>query len=133
MKLVVRVAVAAAAFIAAMPAFADAPSRVPLPTIAVDRSTQCVEPPEIMRRLHPEMLRHQRDRTVRDGARDAKVSLAACVECHAASGAGVAAGSVTGSAGAFCESCHRYTAVKIDCFECHRSKPANAIASRAVP
>jgi hypothetical protein len=23
----------------------------------------------------------------------------------------------------FCQSCHNYTAVKIDCFECHSNKP----------
>ena len=108
---------------------AEPASRVPLPTIAVDKSTHCIEPPEVMRRLHPELLRHQRDRTVRDGVRGAKVSLAACVECHAGKGAGVAAGSVVGSPEAFCESCHRYAAVKLDCFECHRSRPEGALAA----
>jgi cytochrome c len=75
------------------------------------------------------LLRHQRDRTVRDGVRGARVSLAACVECHAGKGAGVAAGSVVGSPEAFCESCHRYAAVKLDCFECHRSRPEGALAA----
>jgi hypothetical protein len=113
-----------AALVFAFPAFAaDTASRVPLPTIAVDKATRCIEPPEVMRRVHPDLLAHQRDRTVRDGVRGAKASLAACVECHAAKGAGAAAGSVTGSAQAFCESCHRYVAVKLDCFECHRSRP----------
>jgi hypothetical protein len=119
-----------AAILSSIPALAaDLPSRVPLPTIAVDESTRCVEPPEVMRRLHPEMLRHQRDVTVRDGVRGERVSLAACVECHAGKGAGVAAGSVTGSAQAFCESCHRYAAVKLDCFECHRSRPESVAAT----
>jgi hypothetical protein len=122
-----------AALLFVIPAFADASSRVPLPTIAVDESTHCIEPPEVMRRIHPDLLRHQRDATVREGVRGAKVSLAACVECHAGKGAGVAAGSVTGSAQAFCEGCHRYAAVKLDCFECHRSRPAGAIASTKSP
>jgi [DsrC]-trisulfide reductase subunit J len=108
---------------------ADTSSRVPLPTIAVDKTTRCIEPPDVMRRTHMEMLRHQRDRTVRDGVRGAKASLAACVECHAGTGAGVAAGSVAGSPQAFCESCHRYAAVKLDCFECHQARTAAALAA----
>jgi hypothetical protein len=108
---------------------ADTSSRVPLPTIAVDASTQCIEPPERMRRLHPELLRHQRDRTVRDGVRGARVSLNACIECHAGKGTGVAAGSVVGNAQAFCESCHRYAAVRLDCFECHQPRAGGALAA----
>ena len=30
--------------------------------------------------------------------------------------------------GQFCQSCHAYTATKIDCFECHATKPAAAVA-----
>jgi hypothetical protein len=34
----------------------------------------------------------------------------------------------------FCQSCHNYAAVKIDCFECHSSKPAgNAAMHPIVP
>ncbi len=125
-------ACAAFALVVAVSAFAaDTSSRVPMPTIAVDKSTQCIEPPEVMRRLHPELLRHQRDTTVRDGVRGAKVSLAACVECHAGKGAGVAAGSVTGSPQAFCESCHHYAAVKLDCFECHQARVGDALSAAA--
>jgi hypothetical protein len=119
---------AVSALVTAGAAFAaDTASRVPLPTIAVDKATHCIEPPEAMRRLHPELLRHQRDRAVREGVRGVKVSLAACVECHAGKGTGVAAGSVTGSPQAFCESCHRYAAVKLDCFECHQSRASAAL------
>jgi hypothetical protein len=108
---------------------ADAPGHVPLPAIVVDRSTQCIEPPDVMRRLHPDLLRHQRDNTVRDGVRGARTSLGACIECHAGKGAGAAAGSVVGSPQAFCESCHRYVAVRLDCFECHQPRASGALAA----
>ncbi len=110
---------------------ADSEGRVPRPVISVDDSTQCVASAETMRRTHMRLLGHQRDRTVRDGVRGEPVSLNACVACHAGPGAGTAAGSAIGSAQAFCESCHRYAAVKIDCFECHQPRPAAAAQARA--
>ena len=73
-----------------------------------------------------DLLKHQRDRTVRAGVRGEKVHLNACIECHAGPGAGAAAGSAVGSPQAFCEGCHRYAAVKLDCFECHQPKPGSA-------
>lgn len=84
--------------------------------------TQCVADPATMRRRHPDMLKHQRDETVREGVRGEKVSLKTCVECHASP----ATGSVAAAPGDFCVSCHAYAAVKIDCFECHASKPAGS-------
>jgi hypothetical protein len=110
---------------------ADAAGRVAKPAISVDRSTQCIDTPEVMRRTHMDMLKHQRDRTVRAGVRGEKVHLNGCVECHAGPGTGPAAGSVIGSPQAFCEGCHRYAAVKLDCFECHQSRPASAPAAGA--
>lgn len=104
------------------------PGRVPHPAISVDKTTQCIDSPEVMRRSHMDMLKHQRDRTVHLGERRVKVTLNGCIDCHAGKGAGAAAGSVTGSAQAFCESCHRYAAVKLDCFECHQSRPASTPA-----
>jgi hypothetical protein len=85
--------------------------------------TQCVADPAIMRRSHMEMLKHQRDDTVHGGIRGAKASLKACVECHASP----ATGSVAQGPADFCVSCHSYAAVKIDCFECHASRPAGAM------
>ncbi len=123
-------ALCAAAFAGA--AFAAEPAgRVARPSISVDRSTQCIDSPEVMRRTHMDMLRHERDRTVRKGIRGEKASLNGCIECHAGPGAGAAAGSAIGSPQAFCESCHRYAAVKLDCFECHQPRPAGAQPARA--
>ena len=106
-------------------------SRVPKPAHESDPSTQCVEPPEVMRRVHMDMLKHQRDRTVHQGVRGVKVSLSGCVDCHAGKPDGPARGSVTGSPEAFCEGCHSYVAVKLDCFECHSSKPSSAARAAA--
>ncbi|MEK9719457.1 MAG: hypothetical protein VW257_00055 [Quisquiliibacterium sp.] len=97
--------------------------RVPHPAISVDKSTQCIDSAKVMRRTHMNMLKHQRDRTVHLGERRVRVTLNGCIDCHASKGAGAAAGSVAGNEQAFCESCHRYAAVKLDCFECHQSKP----------
>ncbi len=126
----ITAALCAAVFAGA--ALADGPAgRVIKPSIAVDPSTQCIDSPEVMRRTHMDMLRHERDRTVRQGIRGEKVSLNGCIECHAGPGAGAAAGSAIGSPQAFCESCHRYAAVTLDCFECHQPRPAGAQPARA--
>lgn len=93
--------------------------RVPKPVIEPARGEQCVEDPAFMRRNHMNLLKHQRDDTVRGGIRAAKYSLKACIECHASK----SSGSVTLASTNFCQSCHGYAAVKIDCFECHANKP----------
>ncbi len=92
---------------------------VPKPVIEAARGGQCVEDPAFMRRNHMKLLKHQRGDTMRDGNRTGKYSLKACVDCHASS----TTSSVSASSSNFCQSCHTYAAVKIDCFECHASKP----------
>lgn len=102
---------------------ADAPAtRVPLPAVAAPAEGKCVEDTAFMRRNHMRLLVHQRDRTVHEGIRTVRHSLANCVSCHA----GRETGRVTGSPEAFCEGCHRYAAVRLDCFECHADRPAPA-------
>ena len=99
---------------------ADGGGRTPRPVIErAAAGTQCVEPPETMRRSHMDLLRHQRDDTVHGGIRGAKHSLKGCVDCHASR----TSNSVAKAPGDFCVACHSYAAVKIDCFECHSSKP----------
>ncbi len=99
----------------------DVSLRVPQPVIEPARGGQCVEDPAFMRRNHMELLKHQRDNTVRGGVRTGKYKLQECVACHASS----KTNSVTQVSTNFCQSCHTYAAVKIDCFECHASKPAD--------
>jgi hypothetical protein len=80
-----------------------------------------------MRREHPNLLKHRRDRTVREGVRGGDNALTACIDCHA----GKAGGDVIGGPDAFCQSCHSYAAVKLDCFECHQSKREPEVATRS--
>jgi hypothetical protein len=92
--------------------------RTPKPVVeSAVAGSQCVEPPEVMRRNHMAFLKHQRDDTVRGGIRGAKYSLKACIDCHASQKTASVAKAETN----FCVSCHRYAAVKVDCFECHTS------------
>ncbi|HTT12387.1 MAG TPA: hypothetical protein VMG60_15985 [Burkholderiaceae bacterium] len=100
----------------AMSLVATAAGRVPQPAYDVDKSTTCVAPPAEMRRTHMDLLKHRRDETVHAGVRGGKTSLEACIDCHA----GKAGGTVTGRPGAFCEACHAYAGVRLDCFECHQ-------------
>jgi hypothetical protein len=107
---------------AGLAAAAHAAGRVPLPQLAVDKSTACVAPPEVMRRTHMEMLKHRRDRTVHQGVRGGDESLTRCLECHASKTTGAA----IGAPDAFCQSCHDYVGVKLDCFDCHQGRPGAA-------
>src|SRR3989338_1169744 len=121
MKKLIVVSVLIAAFSAAG-VFAAEPkksARVPLPAISVnkDKAEKCVEPTEVMRRDHMTMILHQRDDTMYQGIRTVKYSLKNCVDCHA----DPQTGSVLGQNG-FCESCHSYAAVSMDCFGCHTDK-----------
>ena len=72
-----------------------------------------------MRRNHMKLLKHQRDDTLRGGVRTGKYSLKECIDCHAS----MTTNSVAAADTNFCQSCHNYAAVKIDCFECHTNKP----------
>ena len=119
-------ALACAAWTGAALAQATAASRVPKPAIEKARGEQCVADPAFMRLNHMDLLKHQRDETVHRGVRDPRASLKGCIECHASS----ATGSVAKAPTDFCASCHSYAAVKVDCFECHASKPA---ATAALP
>jgi hypothetical protein len=96
-----------------------ATNRVPQPVIEAARGGSCVADPAFMRRNHMKMLKHQRDDTLRGGIRTGAFSLKACIACHASK----TSDSVAASEGNFCQSCHAYAAVKIDCFECHANKP----------
>jgi hypothetical protein len=84
---------------------------------------KCVEPTDVMRREHMNFILHQRDETMHKGIRGAKHSLKDCIDCHAGYDDQGKAVPVNAE-GQFCESCHTYTAVSIDCFGCHRTTPA---------
>jgi hypothetical protein len=100
------------------------PARPVLPTINIEKAGQCVEPTAEMRRDHMKMILHQRDQTVHRGIRTTKHSLKNCIDCHASA----KTNSVLGKDG-FCESCHAYAAVRLDCFECHSPSPREAASA----
>ncbi len=75
-----------------------------------------------MRINHMRLMRHDRGETMRNGDRSIKYSLKECVACHAVTGPDAMPISVQ-EEGHFCRACHEYAAVKIDCFQCHNSKP----------
>ena len=70
------------------------------PKLDIGKGGQCVEDVQWMRKNHMNLLKHQRDETVHKG--------------------------VTARADSFCVGCHRYEAVKVDCFECHSDKRKSA-------
>lgn len=100
-------------------------ARVAKPNIVIEKGDKCVAPAEVMRREHMHMLKHHRDETVHKGIRTTEHSLKACIDCHASS----KNGSVVGSRDNFCQTCHAYAAVKLDCFECHSTKPQSSAKS----
>jgi hypothetical protein len=93
--------------------------------VAAAQGDECVEPVDVMRRRHMDFLTHLRDKTVHQGIRGERHSLIDCVACHAQkdqTGAYIP----INDEGQFCQSCHAYAAVRIDCFECHSSIPEAA-------
>ena len=116
MKMVIRLA--AILFSALIVTAVYATEKPQIPHLDIGKGGQCVEDPKLMRKIHMNLLTHQRDETVHKGLRGQKYSLAGCIECHAST----KTNSVLGSNEAFCQGCHTYAAVKLDCFECHTSK-----------
>jgi hypothetical protein len=88
------------------------------PTVKAHKGEKCVEDTEFMRRNHMKVILHQRDETMHRGIRTQQHSLKNCVDCHA----DPQTNSVLGKDG-FCESCHVYASVSIDCFTCHSAAP----------
>ena len=86
------------------------------------RGERCVEPVDMMRRAHFEFLNHHGQQTVERGIRTGRHSLAGCIGCHAARDQNADWIPVS-APGQFCDSCHSYAAVRIDCFSCHRAVP----------
>lgn len=105
----------------------DSSGLYPKITISDQAGDKCVRPPAEIRRLHPDMLRHDRIQTMRKGVRaksdgnNLDGSLKACISCHATKDHN---GYVRiENDQHFCVSCHKFAAVTIDCFQCHRDIP----------
>lgn len=101
------------------------------PKLERGKGERCVEDVEYMKRHHPNLLKHHRDDALRRGIRTPKHSLKGCVECHASE----RTGSVAASKEDFCMACHVYAAVKVDCWECHATRPkaSSSPDRRALP
>lgn len=93
---------------------------------------KCLADAPTMRRNHMSMLMHRRDATMHQGVRASSNGLKACLDCHAVNDS---AGQPVGidSDKHFCRVCHDYAAVKVDCFECHNSKPQPKKAATVAP
>ena len=81
-----------------------------------------------MRRNHMELLKHQRDETVHEGIRTTQHSLAELRRLPCEQGDRPRAPAARTH---FCEGCHSYAAVKLDCFECHADQGRKPRAPRA--
>ena len=114
------------------PGSVAAESSTLLPVIPPATGERCVEPTDVMRREHMDFLMHQRDDTVHAGIRGAKHSLVGCIDCHVQKDEqGIAI--PVNAKGQFCESCHSFAAISVDCFECHAGVPAKGEAHSALP
>jgi len=98
----------------------------------VSETEKCVAPKEEMRRTHMQKILHQRDETMRKGIRTTRHSLQSCVNCHVTKDESGQAVDINNSEH-FCSSCHQYTGVSIDCFQCHNSKPTDPVVTQSVP
>jgi len=89
----------------------------------------CVEATGEMRKNHMEYILHQRDETMHRGVRTRQYSLNECINCHVSDAEDAPRVS---SEEHFCNSCHSYAAVHIDCFQCHADRPVRATASQSL-
>ncbi len=100
------------------------------PNITIPESSgkKCILPEAEMRRRHPDLLKHDRIKTLREGIRSKADntsldgSLKQCINCHAIKDDNGNYVRIDNDQH-FCASCHKYAAVSIDCFQCHRDIP----------
>ena len=83
----------------------------------------CVEPTADMRKNHMEYILDQRDATVHEGIRTKQYSLAECINCHVSDAPDAPR---IDSEKHFCNSCHTFVSVNIDCFQCHADRPVKS-------
>lgn len=92
------------------------------PVIPMGTGAPHPEGNDFMRRWHMEMMKHDRDETMYQGVRPVSASLSACFDCHTVKDAAGTPVTVADERH-FCRTCHDFAAVRIDCFDCHRSTP----------
>ena len=105
-------------------ALADTP--VPVVHEPEGEGVKCIHPEDEMRRNHMNYILHERDETMHEGIRNEPASLAGCIDCHVTPDEN---GEIAryDSEQHFCNACHQYAAVQIDCFQCHADRPQKYI------
>lgn len=100
-------------------------SGTPTPNLAPAKAKaeQCVLPTDDMRRNHMAYLDQHRDDAVIQGVRSSKFGLTECINCHVDAKRDDGSPIYYGDKDHFCSSCHKFAGVKIDCFQCHASRP----------
>ncbi len=124
----------------------EKPTRVPGPQFKLPESTEkcvhdpdfaktgkCVRDSDFMRINHPALLNHKRDKTVRQGIRTKTDSLQNCVNCHVTKDEKGEFIKANAPEQGFCAACHEYVAVKITCFDCHRTTPDEIQKNAKIP
>ena len=98
--------------------------------VPTPKGEKCVEPTDVIRATHMNLLKHKRDLTMHQGIRTKTHSLKECINCHATPGEdGKIARVFDDNSKHFCASCHREASVTLDCFECHTDRPEDAFSS----
>lgn len=77
----------------------------------------------VIRKMHPEILNHKRDKTSRQGVRTKENSLKGCVHCHSSKDTETGQYYPINTQDQFCATCHQKVSVSVDCFGCHRTTP----------
>lgn len=95
---------------------------------AGEQGASCVRAGSEMRRIHMDLILHQRDKTVRKGMRDTTDSIKECIACHVKYDDKQQPIPVNAE-GQFCSHCHKKVATNLDCFECHSTVPREKTAS----
>ena len=108
-----------------MTTLAPAEEKTFLPQLPPAKGEACVEPTDVMRREHMNFILHQRDLTVHKGVRTEKHRFTNCINCHVQKNTEGEFPRHTSNEH-FCTSCHTFSAVSIDCFQCHADRPAEA-------
>ena len=102
--------------------------------VPTPKGEKCVEPTDVIRSTHMNLLKHKRDETVHQGIRTKTHSLKECIDCHATPGKdGKIARVFDENSQHFCASCHRAASVNLDCFECHSDRPEDAFSLQQIP
>ena len=104
----------------------------PLPDIhePEGKGIKCIQPEDEIRRNHMNYILHERDETMHEGIRNEPESLANCINCHVFPDENGEIPDITSNKH-FCNACHQYAAVQIDCFQCHADRPQKYIKRNA--